>query len=156
MIQSANQSINPSTHQPSQNGRQKRPFFLYAILSVVALLLISAVSLLFSPIGQRYIAQPASAPPVTGVTDIYIEADAIQNHLFTPSVIEVEAGTTVTWHFSELDENGQPVEHNVIFEGFGSPVQATGTYTVTFEEPGSYSYTCTLHAFMDGRVEVVQ
>ena len=127
---------------------------LRVIWVIVAVLVITGVSLLLSPIGRRWLADPGGAAPRVGVTEVRVVARAGQNHAFEPSVIQVPAGTTVTWHFEDVDD-GKFVPHNVVGEGFASAVLSEGTYSYIFDEPGSYPYTCTLHAFMDGRVEVV-
>jgi len=124
------------------------------VWAIVAVLVATGVSLLLSPIGRRALANPGGAAPQVGVTEVRVVARTGQNHAFEPSVIQVSAGTTVTWHFEDTDD-GEPVPHNVVGEGFASAILNEGTYSYTFNEPGSYPYTCTLHAFMDGRVEVV-
>ena len=68
---------------------------------------------------------------------------------FVPAVIEVPAGTTVTWRF---DDGSVP--HNVSGDGFSSPVQSKGTFTHRFDRPGTYDYRCTLHNKMRGQVIV--
>lgn len=65
--------------------------------------------------------------------------------------ITVERGTTVTWGWEDA-----PVEHNVVFDGFESPLQAEGTFTHTFEETGSFEYHCSPHPFMTGTITVVE
>ena len=126
----------------------------WVVLSLVAVLVVTGISLLLSPIGRRLLADPAGAAPQVGVTEVRVVARAGQNHAFEPSVIRVPAGTTVTWHFEDVDD-GENVPHNVVGEGFESEILSEGTYSHIFTEAGSYPYTCTLHAFMDGRVEVV-
>lgn len=133
---------------------KRPPYLLIATAIVAVVLVIAGLSLWFSPIGARYWANPAGAPPALGVTDVEIHADAAQNHVYSPAVVQVPAGSTITWHFNEVDEEGLPVAHNVIFEGFGSEVLETGTYEYTFQEPGVYAYQCTLHPFMEGQVIV--
>ncbi|MEM7336738.1 MAG: plastocyanin/azurin family copper-binding protein [Chloroflexota bacterium] len=125
-------------------------------LTAVTLLLLigTAVSLLLSPIGRRWQANQTAVAPTVGVTDILVVADSELNHVFAPAVTQVEVGTAVTWHFQEIDEEGDPVAHNVVFEQVESPVQSDGTFTVTFDEPGTYPYVCTLHPFMEGAVVV--
>ena len=129
---------------------------LYAGLSLIGLLLLAATIVYFSPIGQRWQADQTSAPPVQGVNEIEILADDALNHVFAPAVTQVAAGTTVTWQFKDVDEDGQPVLHNVVFSDEASPVQATGSFSRTFNEPGTYEYICSLHAFMDGVVIVTE
>ena len=118
------------------------------------MLIVIGVSLLLSPIGRRWLADPAGAEPQVGMTEVRVVAHSGQNHVFEPSVVRVPIGTTVTWHFEDVD-NGVSVPHNVVGKGFESPVLAEGTFSHTFTVAGSYPYGCTLHPFMDGRVEVV-
>ncbi|MEZ4591968.1 MAG: cupredoxin domain-containing protein [Chloroflexota bacterium] len=129
---------------------------LYAGLSLIGLLVVAATAVFFSPIGQRWQADQTSAPPAQGVNEIEILADDALNHLFSPAVTQVAVGTTVTWQFKDVDEAGQPVLHNVVFSDEASPVQATGSFSRTFNEPGTYEYICSLHAFMDGVVIVTE
>jgi plastocyanin len=86
----------------------------------------------------------AKATPVTGVTEVLAK-----DLRFQPPAIEVPAGTEVTWRF---DDGSVP--HNVKGDGFASKNQTKGTFAHTFDRPGEYKYTCTLHAGMDGRVVV--
>jgi len=117
---------------------------LLAVLAVVA-----AGSALGVPSVRRALADPAGSAPVTGADRVAVVDDAWQNRAFAPPVIQVPAGTTVTWSFEAGDD-----EHNVVFADVASPTRATGTWSRTFDAPGSYPYTRTLHGNMDGRVEV--
>jgi plastocyanin len=87
----------------------------------------------------------AAAAPVTGVTEV-----AAKDNQFTPPAIQVTAGTTVTWSFDD-----RFVPHDVTGDGWtsGDP-KSKGTFTHTFDRPGTYDYRCTLHDGMDGRVVV--
>ncbi|MEM7798148.1 MAG: plastocyanin/azurin family copper-binding protein [Chloroflexota bacterium] len=134
---------------------QRRPYVLYTIGSILLLAAIGGASWFFSPAGARWMADQTSAPPAIGITEVDLIADNALNHIFSPAVIQVETGTTVTWHFIEIDEDGVPVEHNVVFDDMASPVQATGTFSRSFNTPGTYQYVCTLHGFMEGAVVVV-
>lgn len=143
-----------STTNRRTNGKQWLRARIGLLVSVL-ILLITAAGFYFSPIGQRYAADQLSQAAVSGVDRVVIEADSRLNHVYSPAVIQIEPGTTVTWAFSEVDEDGQPVPHNVVFDHVASPVQGTGEFSVTFDEPGTYTYVCTLHRFMEGRVDVV-
>jgi plastocyanin len=71
---------------------------------------------------------------------------------FKPKVLKVEAGTTVTWKFED-----QGITHDVKAEdgSFASETMDSGTFEHTFEEPGTYSYFCSLHpATMRGEIRV--
>ena len=75
----------------------------------------------------------------------------VSDNEFNPNDIEVSAGDTVTWRFE-----GAAV-HNVTFEDDAyesSENMKEGTFEQSFEEAGSYTYTCTLHPGMDGTVSV--
>jgi plastocyanin len=90
-------------------------------------------------------AAASAAAPVTGVTRV-----AAKDNRFTPPAVQVPAGTTVTWAF----EDGL-VPHDVTGDGWrsGDP-QRKGTFAHTFDRPGTYSYRCTVHDGMNGRVVV--
>lgn len=68
---------------------------------------------------------------------------------FRPAELTVDPGTTVTWEWDG------PMDHDVAGDDFASDVQSEGTFTHTFDEPGSYPYECTLHPNMTGTVTVV-
>lgn len=123
---------------------------------LAAMLGLTALALLLSPIGQRWRANQTAAAPIVGAVEIDVLADDALNHIFAPAVTQVAAGTTVTWRFLDVDEDGQPVPHNVVFDDEASPVLTTGSYERTFTAPGIYPYVCTLHAFMEGSVVVTE
>lgn len=82
------------------------------------------------------------ATTVTGVSEV-----AVQDNYFDAQSISVPAGTTVTWTWQGNND------HNVVGDGFESTVQTEGTFSYTFDEPGTYRYECTLHGGMT--VEVI-
>ncbi len=76
---------------------------------------------------------------------------SIQNLAFNPSTLTVTAGTTVTWI------NNDNVDHNVMSStgAFSSGTLANGqSYTYTFNTPGTYDYSCTIHPSMKGTIIV--
>jgi plastocyanin len=61
----------------------------------------------------------------------------------------VERGTRVTW------TNRDTLAHTVTGSGFASGNLGQGqTFSYTFDIPGDYSYTCSLHPTMRGQVTV--
>ena len=46
-------------------------------------------------------------------------------------------------------------QHDVVFDGFESEVQSSGSYTHMFADNGTYEYVCSLHPNMKGTVFVV-
>jgi plastocyanin len=75
----------------------------------------------------------------------------IDNFVFGPQTITVPVGATVTW------TNKDDIPHtSVSTEGvFKSKVLDTDEkFSYTFTKPGTYSYYCTIHPKMTGKVVV--
>jgi plastocyanin len=75
----------------------------------------------------------------------------IDNFSFAPGITTVAAGTEVTW------ENHDDIPHNVVAtdKSFASPVLDTGEkFARRFERAGQFSYYCSIHPKMTGRVVV--
>ena len=73
-----------------------------------------------------------------------------KSYRFDPKTIEIEAGQTVTWtnddNFTHTVQVDMQEDHKV---GRGESL------SLTFDEPGTYQYVCTLHRQdMDGEVNV--
>jgi plastocyanin len=69
---------------------------------------------------------------------------------FTPSTVTIRRGQTVTWRF-----NDGSTPHNVTATHFrSSSTKSSGSYTVRFTRAGTYSYVCTIHPGMRGKVVV--
>jgi plastocyanin len=91
----------------------------------------------------------AGEPP-TGAAAKGVNEVVAKDVKFTPPIIEVPAGTAVTWKFQD-----RGVPHDVKGDGFNSgKPRSSGSFTHTFATPGSYDYVCTLHQQMTGRVVV--
>jgi plastocyanin len=72
--------------------------------------------------------------------------------MFEPAVLEVAAGTTVTW------VNESDIAHNITggtleFEDSGM-LEPGESHSITFGTPGTYDYTCTPHPWMSGTIVV--
>jgi plastocyanin len=75
----------------------------------------------------------------------------IKNLHFVPDKLTIAAGTTVTWK----NEDNNP--HTVTDRGrvFRSAGLDTGdTFSYTFTAPGEFTYFCTIHPMMVGRIVV--
>ena len=75
----------------------------------------------------------------------------MQTNKFTPTAIRVAPSATVTW------TNSDGYGHNVIFAGTVGSIPDFTTGTRTLQMPsvaGTYSYSCNLHAGMNGTVTV--
>jgi plastocyanin len=75
----------------------------------------------------------------------------IDNFSFTPTTLTVKAGTQITW------TNADDIPHTVVSEdqSFKSKVLDTDEkFTFTASKPGTYSYFCSIHPKMTGKVVV--
>ena len=67
---------------------------------------------------------------------------------YEPAVIDVPVGGTVTWQNDGITQHtvtavGEDREPSGAFDS--GTVIGTGTFSVTFDEPGSYLYLCRFH-----------
>ena len=96
----------------------------------------------------------ATAPKVFGVapeTPVFSSQVTIDSFIFTPSTITVAAGTQVRW------VNHDEIPHNVVSsdKSFKSKVLDTKEeFVYTFSKPGTYTYFCSIHPKMTGKVVV--
>ena len=75
----------------------------------------------------------------------------IDNFSFAPVALSVCAGSSVTWI------NQDDIPHNVVStsQAFKSPVLDTGEkFTHEFSQPGEFSYYCSIHPKMTGKLVV--
>jgi plastocyanin len=64
-----------------------------------------------------------------------------KSYRFDPKTIEIKAGQTVTW------TNNDNFTHTVKVDGqHDHKVDRGHSVSITFEEPGTYRYICTLHS----------
>jgi plastocyanin len=88
----------------------------------------------------------AAAPAAAGKAEVRID-----NFSFSPSALKVKLGTQITW------TNGDDIPHTVVSNSptFKSKVLGTGEkFTFTASKPGTYSYSCSIHPNMTGKVVV--
>jgi plastocyanin len=100
------------------------------------------------------VAAPAAVyPPRAAVAaaPARVQKVAIDNFAFSPQVIVVAPGTTVTW--TNADEDPHTVVAND--KSFHSAAMDTDeSFSFTFTKPGEYAYFCSLHPHMTGKVVV--
>lgn len=73
----------------------------------------------------------------------------LKHSKYTPGTLTIKRGDSVTWQWRD-----GKVQHNVVASGFRSKVQSSGTFTVRFTRSGSFSYRCTIHPHMSGKILV--
>jgi plastocyanin len=72
---------------------------------------------------------------------------------FSPSVVTVQKGAKVTW------KQADKVPHTVTAtdNSFSSPrLTMNGEFSHVFDQPGTYTYYCTIHPSMRGEIRVVE
>lgn len=93
--------------------------------------------------------KPAVVKPTAARPTVITAKVKISNFLYKPKTLTIVAGTKVTW--KNLDSTG----HTATFAAFGSPILGTGaTWSHKFPTVGTFSYHCTLHIEMTGKVVV--
>jgi amicyanin len=112
-------------------------------LTVVAMLFALAILATMQP--TTAVAQAAAAGPTAGAEV------KIDNFSFTPETVTVPAGSQVTW------TNRDDIPHTVVSEDKSIKSKALDTdekFSFTFSKPGTYSYFCSIHPKMKGKVVV--
>jgi len=101
-------------------------------------------------------------------TDLIIQGDVIMptkvsrpgceinDNCYIPSQIVIKQGKQVTWinkdsAFHSVTSGFYDVPSDLFDSGYLDPSES---YTVTFDEVGTYDYFCTLHPWMKGQVIV--
>ena len=74
----------------------------------------------------------------------------IQNNAFNPSSLQISVGDTVK--LINLD----PIQHEPKGNAFDSgPLNQNGVFEYTFNQTGTYNYTCAIHPSMQGTITVL-
>lgn len=101
------------------------------------------------PVGngpRKIVVQPGAAGQMAGAVSV-----AIGKFAFAPNSITVKAGQAVTF------TNNDPVAHTSTSADGGwdsGEIPAGSSYTTTLQQPGTYTYHCSIHPFMQGTVVV--
>jgi plastocyanin len=80
------------------------------------------------------------------------KAAEIKGFAFQPKSLEVPVGTTVTWTNDDAIQHSVTASDNSFDSGFFTQ---GGTFSHTFDEPGTYAYYCARHGSMLGEVKVI-
>jgi len=110
---------------------------------LIGLVLSGVLSIAVSRAHRAWAAAGDSAPATTDVK--------IDNFSFTPQTITVKAGSTITW------TNRDDIPHTVtstesVFKS--KTLDTDDKFTTTLTKPGTYSYFCSIHPKMTGKVIV--
>jgi len=105
--------------------------------------LLSLAALLLSGFSAAITRSPDEHPARVAVS--------IENYAFEPDPISIVAGTTVVW------TNHDEVAHSVVSNDklFSSPeLEVNRSFEFTFKRAGTFSYFCSIHPEMKGKVIV--
>ena len=118
-------------------------------LSLAAPMLATALAAGIPAGGAAQAAAPGHAPAAAQAA----KTVRIENFTFSPPVLTVKAGTTVTW------TNSDDIPHNVVAKNgaFRSKVLDTGdSFSFAFRTAGEFVYFCGLHPHMVGKIVVTR
>jgi plastocyanin len=103
--------------------------------------------------GSKEAKPPAS--PANGSVPLSGEAPVeIVTFQFQPQKVVVKPGTKVTW--TNRDTSIHDIKDTSPLATPVSKEMSKGdTFSITYAQPGSYSYICGIHQYMTGTVEVV-
>src|SRR5579863_1007693 len=96
----------------------------------------------------------AVVPAVAPAADATATAPAvveIHDMKFTPATLTIPVGTKVTW----VNEDNSPhtvTDKGKVFRSGG--LDTKDSFSYTFASPGEFTYFCTLHPMMVGRIVV--
>jgi plastocyanin len=91
---------------------------------------------------------PAAALAADAAPSVTVK---IHNMQFTPATLAIAAGTKVTW----INEDAAPhtvTDRNRVFRS--AALDNAESYSFTFSGPGDFTYYCTIHPMMVGRIIV--
>ena len=108
-------------------------------LSVIGFMALSSGGMAAPP-AATLAAAPSSSPTIS-----------IKDFAFSPQLVTVPAGTTVTW--KNLDDEPHTVR------GTDAQIRSDAldqdeSYSVKFDKPGTYKYGCSIHPKMSGTIVV--
>ncbi len=85
-----------------------------------------------------------------GVTEGTGDTIGLVGACFTPTILRVDPGATVTF------VNKDPFVHNVTANGWGhfDNLDPGDSFTASFDAPGTYPFACTIHPGMSGAIVV--
>lgn len=91
----------------------------------------------------------ASAAAPASASSTHTTTVTLKHISFVKETVRIHRGDKVRWVWKD-----PTVPHNVTFATRHSKTQQTGTYTLAFSRAGTFTYHCTIHPGMDGKVVV--
>ena len=112
--------------------------------------LVTAFVLVAAPVAASGPARAGGGGCIEGTTQGTGTTIRIVHACFTPTILHVDPGATVTWI------NDDPMPHNITANGWGhfDDLQPLDRYSASFDRAGLYPFACTLHPGMSGVIAV--
>lgn len=131
------------THDRSRPARRRRGAVLLSAGLLSAVLLAMGLAACSEP--------PASSPELPeGIGPPQPAPEVlVDDNVYLPAEVVIEVGDTVTWTWQGR------AAHDVVGDGFETPLMVEGSFEHTFDTPGTYPYVCTVHPGMEATVYVV-
>src|SRR3954464_8975036 len=137
----------------------QRPFWrrhIVGAIAITAFMTVGGIAVAAaSSGGPTRMAQPSavSAPRQWGPAQSGAVAVAIQDFAFTPAALTVKVGSTVTW--TNVDSEAHTVRTTADDTIHSGVLDTTATFAMTFQQPGTYAYHCSIHPEMQATITVV-
>jgi plastocyanin len=119
----------------------------YRVFTIIAIL---AALLLLGGAGCST-SKNTTQTPINTTTAATSNTINIVNFTFTPGTLTVKAGTTVTWTNNDTTTHRPTSDTGVFDSGDLAP---GATFSFTFNNTGTFSYHCSIHPYMTGKVIV--
>lgn len=93
------------------------------------------------PAGNQSPDPSASQTPTHQVQTVTV---TVKDFAFTPPTVTIASGSTVTWSFQDSMAHSATSDSGSAKQ-WDSGIKTSGTYSVTFDQTGSFPYHCTPH-----------
>jgi plastocyanin len=112
--------------------------------------MVPKTAMLFGALGAA-LAAVAAGPRAPSADAAKSAAVQIDNFHYSPPMLVVAPGTTVTWK-NDDDEAHSVREKDGKFKS--AALDTDDTFSQTFATPGEYEYFCSIHPYMTGKIVV--
>lgn len=118
----------------------------FTTLATIGIIILSGCSSYGTPSNNSPASTPTQAPSTSQTQSNAIN---IKNFAFSPATLTIKKGTAVTW------TNNDSAPHQIKSATFNSSQLSNGqNFSFTFNEVGSFDYSCAIHPSMTGKIVV--
>lgn len=120
---------------------------LAALIAVLVVVLSACSDTSDTDAGETTTSDPSSVP-----TDPVETRVGIENFQFVPGDLTVAVGTTVEWQNRATGTSHTTTADEGAWDS--GTIEAGGSFSQTFDAPGTFSYFCAIHPQMTGTITV--